>query len=164
MRVPSPPVTSMLSTIPSMKHYIHTSYCDSNFYMTSNMSLRPFQEILQGNGASPAIWVVISASCIQMLKNTSNRGYFNEPIKNITHHIVGYAFVDDKDLITLDMPEPNKAKWETFQELQESTDQWQGRLRASGGAIVPEKSFLYPIYFHVILQVWLVDDNIKWLK
>ena len=83
-----------------------------------------------------------------MLKKSFQLGYFREPIKNITHHIIGFAFVDDTDLVTLDMTEPSTVEWEIFENLQASIDRWQGGLWVSGGAIVPEKSFVYPIVFH----------------
>jgi len=145
--VPSPPVISMLKTIQTMKHHIRTNYGDSTFYMDSDHSLRPFQGILQGNGAAPTTWVVISAVLIQMLKEAGNGGHFIEPISGLGHHITGFAFVDDTDLITVNMNDPFITEWEMFDEMQDSIDRWQGGLWASGGAIVPEKSFVYPIAF-----------------
>ena len=68
----SPPVISMLTTIQNMKHHIMTNYGDSSFYMDNSGSLRPFQGVLQGNGAAPTTWVVICAILIQMLKEAGN--------------------------------------------------------------------------------------------
>ena len=136
--VPSSPVISMLKTIQTMKHHIRTNYGDSTFYMDSDQALRPFQGILQGNGAASNTWVVISAVLIQMLKEAGNGGHFIEPISGLGQHITGFAFVDDTDLITLAMTEPTKTEWEAFEGLQESIDCWQCDLWASGGAIVLE--------------------------
>ena len=145
--IPTPPVTSMLTTIQNMQHHIRTNYGDSAFYMDSDHSLRPFQGILQGNGAAPTTWVVISAVLIQMLKEAGNGGHFKEPIAGVSHHITGFVFVDDTDLITLNMQDPEVTEWEILDEMQDSINRWQGGLWATGGAIVPEKSFVYPIAF-----------------
>jgi hypothetical protein len=59
--IPSPPVQCMLHTIQNMKHHIRTTFGDSTFTMSNDGSLVPYQGALQGNGASPATWVVISA-------------------------------------------------------------------------------------------------------
>jgi hypothetical protein len=36
---------------------------------------------------------------------------------------------------------------EVMQEMQEGTDRWEGGLKTTGRAIVPEKSWVYPIDF-----------------
>ena len=36
---------------------------------------------------------------------------------------------------------------EVFDTMQESIDSWEGGLKASGGAIRPDKSFVYPVDF-----------------
>ena len=122
--IPTPPVTSMLTTIQNMQHHIRINYGDSAFYMDSDHSLRPFQEILQGNGAAPTTWVVISAVLIQMLIEAGNGGHFKEPIAGVSHHITGFAFVDDTDLITLNMQDPEVTEWEILDEMQDSINRW----------------------------------------
>ena len=72
----APPVISILTTIQKMKHNIRTNYGDSTFYMDNYHALRPFQGILQGNGAAHTTWVVISAVLIQLLKEAGNGGHF----------------------------------------------------------------------------------------
>jgi hypothetical protein len=58
-------------------------------------------------------------------------------------HFVGYSFVDDTDIIQSGQP------GETFQVLdtrmQAAMYTWGGGLRATGGALEPEKSFWYLI-------------------
>jgi hypothetical protein len=49
-----------------MKHHICTTFGDSIFTMSSTGSLIPFQGVLQGNGASPATWVIISTPLLRM--------------------------------------------------------------------------------------------------
>ena len=50
---------------------------------------------------------MISAVLIQMLKEAGNGGHFKEPIAGLSHHITGFAFVDDTDLIALNMQDHN---------------------------------------------------------
>jgi hypothetical protein len=60
-------------------------------------------------------------------------------------YFVGYNFIDDTDIIQSGQP------GEPFQLLathtQAAMDTWEGGLRATGGALEPEKSFWYLIRF-----------------
>ena len=69
-------------------------------------------------------------------------------LSDLCHHITGFAFVDDTDLITLNIQDYNITECEILEDMQDSINRGQGGLWASGGAIVPEKSFIYPIAFH----------------
>lgn len=97
--VPSPPVQSMLESIQNMTHIIRTSFGDSKVTISSKGTLIPYTGSLQGNGASPCSWVVVSAVLINMLRSAGKGGYFYSPISNMELHIIGFAFVDDTDLI-----------------------------------------------------------------
>lgn len=153
--VPNPPVESMFKSIQCMKHHIRTTFGDSAFSMSSEGTLIPFQGVLQGNGASPATWVILSTPLLNMLRKAGNGGFFIEPISKNISHIVGYSFVDDTDLLQFDARDPNMTGDEVMQNMQSSIDRWEGGLKATGGAIVPEKSFVYPIVFDF-------DDQGKW--
>jgi hypothetical protein len=50
-----------------MKRYVRTSYGDSNRYYSEEGY--KFHGILQGNGAGPAIWVMISTPMLDRLRN-----------------------------------------------------------------------------------------------
>jgi hypothetical protein len=60
--------------------------------------------------------------------------------------IVGFAFVDDKDLLRA-----SRLGGQTYQEvgqdMQNGLDLSEGLLKATGGALVPEKSYWYLIDF-----------------
>jgi hypothetical protein len=130
-----------------MRHHIRTSFGDSTFFMSNDNVLIPFQGALQGNGASPAIWVIISTPLLNMLRAAGNGGYFTEAISKETSHTVGYAFVDDTDLVQFDSRDPTMPEEETLDKMQDVINRWEGGLKATGGAIVPQKSFVYPIIF-----------------
>jgi hypothetical protein len=117
--VPFPPVHCMLKSIQNMKHHIRTAFGDSAFTMDNSGSLIPFQGALQGNGASPATWVIISTPLLNMLRETGNGGYFVEPISHQKSHFVGYAFVDDTDLIQFDARDSSISTEEIMDKMQD---------------------------------------------
>ena len=100
--IPLPLVKTMLLTIQKMKHYIRTGYGNSIFYLNNDNSLTPFQGVLQGCGSSPTTWVIVSTPLLNMLRTANNGSYITSAISNSTHHIVGFAFVDDTDLPNTD--------------------------------------------------------------
>ena len=107
----------------------------------------PFQGILQGNGASPTTWVLISVPLLNMLRVKGHGAKFFSPLSKELTHIVGFAFVDDTDLLTFDMFDSEKS-WDTLSDcMQEAINRWEGGLKTTGGAIVPSKSWVYPIDF-----------------
>ena len=145
--IPKAPVHCMLECIHHMKHYIRTSFGDSDDFFTSEHLRVPFQGILQGNGAAPTIWVLVSTPLLNMLRTAMNGAHLISPISAESSHIVGYAFVDDTDLITMDMRDTHREADGIMIEMQNSIDRWEGGLWTTGGAIVPEKSWVYPIDF-----------------
>jgi predicted lipid carrier protein YhbT len=153
--IPKPPVKCMLQSIQNMKHHIRTSYGDSSFTMSNDGSLVPFQGALQGNGASPATWVIISTPLLNMLRSAGNGGHFIKAISKQYSHSVGYAFVDDTDLIQFDARDQKMSEEEVLGKMQQAINRWEGGLKATGGAIVPQKSFVYPIIFEF-------DEGGKW--
>ena len=130
-----------------MKHHIRTAYGDSKFTMSSDGSLIPFQGVLQGNRASPVMWVLISTPLLNMLREMDNGGHFIIAISNQQSHIVGYSYVDDTDLLQIDMRDRTITISQTMERMQEAIDRWEEGLKVIGRAIVPQKSFVYPIGF-----------------
>ena len=66
----------------------------------TNTSRIPFQGIGQGNGTGPTIWVAVSTTLLNMIKNAKDGLFFESPLSLDKHHFVGFAFVDDTDLVT----------------------------------------------------------------
>ena len=113
-----------------------------------------FQELCQWNRAAPVGWAVISITIINSHKKKGHGGKFVCPISQRTGHLVEILFVDDNDLIHIDMDQDQTAA-EAHEDLQSSVNRW-GKLRiASGGSLKPEKCFLYLISF-----VW--NSSGKW--
>ena len=145
--VASPPVECMLESIQNMKHHIKTSQGISTITLSKRNTLIPYQGILQGNGAAPTTWVIISTPLLNMLRAAGNGAKFESPLSHEQSHIVGFAFVDDTDLVAFDMT-TDDARWNNVeQEMQDAINRWEGGLKSTGGAIVPEKSWVYSIDF-----------------
>ena len=145
--IPEPPIECMLKCIQTMDHYIRTTHGDSEISYSSKHTLIPFQGVLQGNGASPSIWVAVSTPLLNMMRQAQHGMHIISAISQNKSTIVAFAFVDDTDLVQGHMGETNITTGEVMQEMQEAILRWEGGLKATGGAIVPEKSFVYPIDF-----------------
>jgi hypothetical protein len=80
--------------------------------------------------------------------------FLKASITNSTIQLVGYAFVDDTDLIQTgkDGSEPGL---EVLQKMQDRLGLWEGLVSATGGAIEVAKSTWW-----LIESIW--DDNGKW--
>jgi hypothetical protein len=126
----------MLGTLQQMKHYVKAAYGTSE---QSYGSIRiPLQGVLQGNGAGPAIWLLISSSMINMLR-TQGFG-FTSPnlLSDESYTFACYTYVDDTDLIHNSKDQnPNSI----ILDMQRMLYHWAGALRATGGALVPSKSY-----------------------
>jgi hypothetical protein len=142
----------MLQSIQNMKHHIRTAFGDSVFTMSNEGSLIPFQGALQGNGASPATWVIISTPLLNMIRAAGNGGYFIEAISKSLSHLVGYAFVDDTDLIQFDARDRNMSLEEVMDKMQDSINRWEGGLITTGGAIVPKKVLCTQLHLNLMSQ------------
>jgi hypothetical protein len=121
----------------------------------------------QGNGAGPAIWAVLSSPLLNLLRSKGFGCEFRTPFSNEPIKFVGYAFVDDTDVIV------SHASMESYleasQTLQKAVDTWEGGLKATCGAIVPEKTFWYLIDFSWSSGCWKYKSvaecpGILWIK
>ena len=139
--VPVPLVEASLSPIQQLRHYIRTAYGDSRVSFSACSGDLPAHGIGQGNGAGPAIWAVVSTPIFNSMRQ---RGYgiFVRSPSGADFFFVGYAFVDDTDLVVND-PLPSASSTSVIDRLQTSINFWESSLRASGGALVPSKCHWY---------------------
>jgi hypothetical protein len=107
----------------------------------------------QGNGASPAAWTVTSIPMIATHKRKGHGAHFTAKMLETTGHLVCGLFVDDTDLIHLDM-QTIKTTMEAHANLQESVINWGKRLIATGGTLKPAKCSYYLISF-----IWKSDGT-----
>ena len=71
---------------------------------------------------------------------------FQTPISNLPIKFVGCSFVDDTDLLQTSA-NPHATLQQFHHIMQEAIDAWSHGLRTTGGALVPQKCWIYPIQF-----------------
>ena len=109
---------------------------------------------MQGNGASPAGWAVISITILHAHKKGGHGATFACPISGKLKKIAGVLYVDDNDLLHLNLDE-EETVIEAHAALCASVACWSQLLVATGGSLKPDKCF-----FHLISYVW--DRNGQW--
>jgi hypothetical protein len=120
-----------------------------------------FQGFGQGNGAGPTAWAVVSAPIINMVRAAGYGATFVSALSSSIIAFVCYAFVDDTDLVHARPGQEHQGKY-LIPEMQEAVDNWEGGLRASGGALVPSKSHWYLVDFKWMNDSWRycsIEDN-----
>ena len=140
--IKKPPLQSMITTIQEMVHHIRTAFGDSASSYSSKPLCPPLQGVLQGNGSGPSGWSAIASVIIQAMRS---KGFGYDTLSVISQRaltLVCFAFVDDADLIHAN---PDVPTAELLQEAQTMLSTWEGLLRATGGALAPEKSYWYLI-------------------
>ena len=85
-----------------MKYFLRTAYGDSKTFAVSTIELK-FQGLCQGSGAALAGWAVISIKILCAHKRKVHGGHFVCPISNLTVHLAALLFVDDTDMIHINL-------------------------------------------------------------
>ena len=111
--VPKSIINCLFTTLQEAIHRVRTGFGDSKGSYGGKVWLIPIHGIGQGNGAGPAIWAVVSSPLLNVLRE---KGYGCEiqcPLSSEYFRFMGYAFVDDTDLIQSQLNEnPNQAMCE----------------------------------------------------
>jgi hypothetical protein len=147
-------VVCMFSTLQNLKHTIRCAYGTSTNLYGDERWIVPMQGVYQGNGARPVIWAVVSSPVLQILRKEGYGAFFKASISGTDIRLVGYAFVDDTDLI-----QTSKHSSDTFDEVftqaQRSLDRWESLIAATGGALSVSKCRWWAVAF-----VW--NDDGSW--
>jgi Reverse transcriptase (RNA-dependent DNA polymerase) len=138
-------VNILFDTISNMEHQIRTSFGDSD--STYKQSDNRFHGILQGNGAGPTIWAMISTTMLDRLRD-KGIGATIQTAKGHRILIPAFAFVDDADLIQ------ELHSQQDVTSPQQAVSEWNEGLSTSGGLLVGDKCS-----FQVIRHTW---KNNKW--
>jgi hypothetical protein len=133
----------MLGTLQELQHFVTTAFgiCESSYGAIHV----PLQGIGQGNGAGPAIWLVMTIPLIQMLRS---RGFGLRHCSPLSHEelfISCFTFVDDSDTIIAPLQEISTE--ELLVMGQKALDTWNGGLVATGGALSLDKTHWWLISF-----------------
>ena len=81
-----------------------------------------------------------------MLRAAEKGAHLQSAISKEPNHIVGFAFVDSTNLVCFEQERLNLSE-EIVEKMQQGINQWEGGLELTRRAIVPEKSWIYPIDF-----------------
>jgi hypothetical protein len=128
----------MFDTLQEAHHYVRTAFGDSDTSFRG-YEIIPLHGICQGNGAGPVIWAIVSTPILNMLHTANEGSFLSSPISGKLIRFSGVSFVDDPN--TIQTARSNQDSWrEVVEGLQTSLNIWEGGLRASGGALVPEKT------------------------
>jgi hypothetical protein len=156
--MPAAPLRSMFETLQKASHHVSTAFGISarSYGSTRDPAL---QGVGQGNGAGPAIWAVISTVIIATMATQGHGFNILTALSCGLVSFVCYAFVDDTDVIHSADSTATTGE-EVMSEMQVVLDRWGGVLRATGGALVPKKSYWYAIDFRWTGKKW-VPRNIE---
>ncbi len=110
----------------------------------------PLHGIGQGNGAGPAIWEVVSTPLLNVRAQCFGCEIVS-PLSGSFHKFVGYAFIDDTDIIQSLLLENEQ---QAMLILQAAIDSWEHSLKTMCGAIVPEKSAWWLVSFRWAGSSW----------
>ena len=97
-------IESSFSNIQNLKHHLRTKYGDSVKYFEANKERTPVHGVGQGNGGGPSEWAVVSTPIFNSMRKRGYGIYLCNPITQGEYQFVGYAFVDDTDLVIGDVP------------------------------------------------------------
>jgi hypothetical protein len=104
------------------------------------------QGVYQGNGAGPVIWAVVSSPVLQLLKKEGYGAFFKAAISGNAIRLVGYAFVDDTDLIQTGRSSTDSSEY-VFTQAQKALDRWEALIKATGGALTVSKCRWWAVDF-----------------
>ena len=158
--VPTSAVKSMLEAIQNMKFFLRTAFGDSTSFAGSTLGVKT-QGLCQGNGAAPAGWAVISVVIIRAHKNKGHGATFHAPISGTRMGLAGILFVDDTDLLHVDLS-ASETITDAHEAMQSGVTDWGNLLIATGGALKPDKCFHTLIGFEWVRGKWRYvhyDDN-----
>jgi hypothetical protein len=106
----------------------------------------PYQGLGQGNGCGPAGWALVSTPLINMMKTAGFGFSILTAMTLVSVAFICYAFVDDTDVVHVGR-DVNTTGEEILLQMQDVVDHWEGGMKATGGALVPTKSYWYLVDF-----------------
>jgi len=115
--VPLSAAESMLATIENMKFFLRTGFGDSTSFSGGSIHIKTH---------SPAAWAVVSIVILSAHKKKGHGAKFVCPISNLSHHLSSVIFVDDTDILHINM-EADETVEEAHRAIQSSVTNWGNR-------------------------------------
>ncbi len=91
-------IAALLLPIQTMKFFQRTGLGDSDTFMGRPKVLQLLQGLCQGNGASPACWLMLCSVLMHCYKCRDHGALFSTTILRWKQYCFGTVFVDDADL------------------------------------------------------------------
>jgi hypothetical protein len=155
--VPLTVVETMLGAIENMKFFLRTGFGILALFAGGSISIKTLG-LTQGNGASPAGWAVISICILGAHGKKGHGAKFYCPITNLQHHLSAILYVDDTDLLHIDLTKDESM--DVVQDaIQNSVNSWGNLLIATGGVLQPSKCFYSIISFEWENGLWKYANN-----
>ncbi|GFH55416.1 hypothetical protein CTEN210_11892, partial [Chaetoceros tenuissimus] len=132
-------VFAMFETIQKMVHRTCTAFGESkgSYGGSSYTGWRNApQGVLQGNAAGPVIWSILSSVIFTILREQGFCDSFCMCLSKETFQLLGFAFVDDADLI-----QSGDDAEEVMGKMQDLLDQWRDLMEVTGGALETKKTY-----------------------
>jgi hypothetical protein len=149
--VPKNIINRLFTTLQDAIHKVRTSFGDSRANYGGSVWIVPIHWIRQGNGSGPAIWEVVSTPLLNVLREEGFGCEITCPLSSKYYSFVGYAFVDDMDVIQSKL---NETPQQAIEQLQEAIDTREFSLKTTCVAIVPEKTIWWLVSFKWTGTFW----------
>jgi hypothetical protein len=127
------PIVAMLHPIQAMKFYQRTARGESTTFMGGRGKDNLLQGLCQGNGASPACWLMTSLLLMHCYQFQGYGSRLMSPISGAIIDFLGEIYVNNTDLIVT-RPELTTAA-AAHKELDRSASAWAAGLNATGRAL-----------------------------
>lgn len=119
-------VKVLLLAIQQMNMFLQTSFGVSSSYYSGPFTI-PFQGAIQGNGAAPVLWLIISIILVRYLYALNLVTKHSTPISGTLFSLAALVHADDADLNVLNMNQ--KLTLEVVEETQALLSAWQFALQ-----------------------------------
>ncbi|GFH50742.1 hypothetical protein CTEN210_07218 [Chaetoceros tenuissimus] len=149
-------IFAMFDSIQRMTHKVRTGYGDSDTTYGGDSYAQwenAPQGVLQGNAAGPVIWAILSSVIFSILRDKGFCDSFCMCLSKELFELVGFAFVDDADLI-----QSGKDADDVLEKTQLLLDEWRDLMAVTGGAIETNKSYFYIIDYRKEKGKWKAFD------
>ena len=155
--VPIASIVSMFDSIRRMTHCVRTAFGESEGTYGGDTVPEEYitfiQGLLQGNGAGPQIWSILSSTIFDALRGKGYGLHFVTAITKELFHLVGFSYVDDCDLAT-----NNSTVQLTHSMMQAALTEWEELIKVTGGCLVPDKSSWYLVDYIWKRGKWICID------
>ena len=145
-RVPWAIAHNLFFVLQQARHSIKTGYGVSRPVYRNGDTNNLIAGIGQGNGVGPSLWVLICTIIINCCKRKRHGTTIITPISNRTVSLLGFAFVDNADLVTL-ANNAYQSGAEMSLNMQATMIDWCGCIWTTAGFIAPIKTRCFFVFF-----------------